>query len=146
MLPDTVKNVTINNASGVTASKQLTITDTLFLRAGTLKGPYTARVTVTGGTGVEDNAPLPRDYSLSQNYPNPFNPSTAISYQLPAKSFVSLKVFDMLGREVATLVNEVKTAGTYSTTWNASGFGSGIYFCKMQAGSFSETKKLVLMK
>ena len=146
ILPDTVKNVTINNASGVTASKQLTITDTLFLRAGTLKGPYTARVTVTGGTGVENNAPLPREYSLSQNYPNPFNPSTAISYQLSANSFVSLKVFDVLGREVATLVNEVKKAGTYSTTWNASGFGSGIYFCKMQAGSFSETKKLVLMK
>ena len=146
ILPDTVKNVTINNASGVTASKQLTITDTLFLRAGTLKGPYTARVTVTGGTGVGDNAPLPREYSLSQNYPNPFNPSTAISYQLSANSFVSLKVFDVLGREVATLVNEVKKAGTYSTTWNASGFGSGIYFCKMQAGSFTGTKKLVLIK
>jgi hypothetical protein len=98
-------------------------------------------------TGVQDQSTgIPQEYSLQQNYPNPFNPSTSISYQLPANSFVSLKVFDMLGREVATLVDEVKNAGTYSTTWNASGFGSGIYFCKMQAGSFSATRKLVLMK
>jgi hypothetical protein len=147
IMPATVKNVTINNPAGVTSSQALTITDTLFLVSGTLSGPYTAGTTVKVSTGVQDQSTgIPQEYSLQQNYPNPFNPSTSISYQLPANSFVSLKVFDMLGREVATLVDEVKNAGTYSTTWNASGFGSGIYFCKMQAGSFSATRKLVLMK
>lgn len=147
IMPATVKNVTINNPAGVTSSQALTITDTLFLVSGTLSGPYTAGTTVKVSTDVQDQGTgIPQEYSLQQNYPNPFNPSTSISYQLPANGFVSLKVFDMLGREVATLVNEVKNAGTYSATWNAAGFGSGIYFCKMQAGSFSETKKLVLMK
>jgi hypothetical protein len=147
MLPDTVKNVTINNSLGVTASKQLTITDTLFLRSGTLKGTYTARVTVTGGTGVQENPSVPpREFSLQQNYPNPFNPSTNVTFQVSKEGVVSVKIYDVLGKEVATLVNEIKQAGTYGATWNAAGFGSGIYFCKMQAGSFMETKKLVLMK
>ncbi len=147
MLPDTVKNVTINNASGVTASKQLTITDTLFLQAGTLQGPYTARVTVSGGTDVpEGPAGIPREYSLNQNYPNPFNPGTNLTFQVAKEGFVSLKVYDVLGREVATLVNEVKRAGTYDAAWNAAGFGSGIYFCKMQSGTFAETRKMLLMK
>ncbi|MDP2886172.1 MAG: T9SS type A sorting domain-containing protein [Ignavibacteria bacterium] len=147
IMPATVKNVTINNPAGVTSSQALTITDTLFLVSGTLSGPYTAGTTVKVSTDVQDQSTgIPQDYSLQQNYPNPFNPSSAIRYQLSANSFVSLKVFDMLGREVATLVNEVKKAGTYSTTWNAAGFGSGVYFCTMQAGSFHETKKLILMK
>jgi hypothetical protein len=147
IMPATVKNVTINNPAGVTSSQALTITDTLFLVSGTLSGTYTAGTTVKVSTDVQDQSTgIPQEYSLQQNYPNPFNPSTAIRYQLSTNSFVSLKVFDMLGREVATLVNEVKKAGTYSTTWNASGFGSGIYFCKMQAGSFMETRKLILMK
>jgi hypothetical protein len=146
-MPATVKNVTINNPAGVTSSQALTITDTLFLVSGTLSGPYTAGTTVKVSTDVQDQSTgIPRAYSLQQNYPNPFNPSTSINYQLPANSFVSLKVLDMLGREVATLVNEVKNAGTYSTTWNAAGFGSGIYFCTMQAGSFSDTRKLILVK
>jgi hypothetical protein len=147
IMPATVKNVTINNPAGVTSSQALTITDTLFLVSGTLSGPYTAGTTVKVSTDVQDQSTgIPRAYSLQQNYPNPFNPSTSINYQLPANSFVSLKVLDMLGREVATLVNEVKNAGTYSTTWNAAGFGSGIYFCTMQAGSFSDTRKLILVK
>ena len=147
MLPDTVKKVTINNASGVTASKQLTITDTLFLQAGTLQGPYTARVTVSGGTDVpEGPAGIPREYSLNQNYPNPFNPGTHLTFQVAKEGFVSLKVYDVLGREVATLVNEVKRAGTYDAAWNAAGFGSGVYFCKMQSGTFAETRKMLLMK
>jgi hypothetical protein len=147
IMPATVKNVTINNPAGVTSSQALTITDTLFLVSGTLSGPYTAGTTVKVSTDVQDQSTgMPQRFSLMQNYPNPFNPSTSINYQLPANSFVSLKVLDMLGREVATLVNEVKNAGTYSTTWNAAGFGSGIYFCTMQAGSFSDTRKLILVK
>ena len=87
-----------------------------------------------------------RDFALLQNYPNPFNPTTTISYQLPANSFTTLKVYDVLGRETAVLVNEMKNAGTYSVQWNASQFSSGMYFVKMSAGNFVATKKLLLMK
>ncbi|MCX6141938.1 MAG: T9SS type A sorting domain-containing protein, partial [Ignavibacteriales bacterium] len=147
IMPATVKSVTINNPAGVTSSQALTITDTLFLVSGALSGPYTAGATVRIGTGVQDNSMgVPQEYSLKQNYPNPFNPSTNFTFQVAKEGFVSLKVYDVLGKEVATLVNEVKQAGTYGTTWNAAGFGSGIYFCKMQAGSFTETRKLILMK
>lgn len=105
-------------------------------------------------TDVEDenSVNIPKEFSLSQNYPNPFNPETAISYQLSAFSFVSLKVFDVLGREVATLVNEEKPAGTYTINFNAEGLSSGVYFYRLQvytperAGSFVQTKKLVFMK
>jgi hypothetical protein len=89
---------------------------------------------------------VPQEYVLSQNYPNPFNPATTISYQLPATSTVSLKVFDMLGREVATLVNEVKQPGAYTVTWDASGMATGVYFYRLQAGSFVETKKMLILK
>jgi hypothetical protein len=81
-----------------------------------------------------------------QNYPNPFNPSTNFTYQIGKEGFVSMKIYNVLGQEVATLVNEVKQAGTYPATWNAASFESGVYFCKMQSGTFSETKKLILMK
>ena len=85
-------------------------------------------------------------FQLCQNFPNPFNPTTTISYQLPSNGFTTLKVYDVLGREAATLVNELKNAGTYFVQWNASQFTSGVYFAKMTAGSFSSTKKLLLMK
>lgn len=75
-----------------------------------------------------------------------FNPTTVISYQLPAKSFVSLRVFDMFGREVAMLVNEEKPAGIYRVRWNAEGYSSGVYFYQLEAGSFSQTRKLLLMR
>ncbi len=89
----------------------------------------------------------PGNYSLEQNYPNPFNPSTIISYSVPSTSLVTIKVYDVLGREVLTLVNENKSAGNYSVQFNASSkFPSGVYFYRMQAGSFVQTKKLILMK
>jgi hypothetical protein len=99
-------------------------------------------------TSVEQRSAdnLPSSFALSQNFPNPFNPSTAISYQLSANSAVTLKVFDMLGREVATLVNDFQLAGSYRAIWNAAGVGSGVYFYKLQTGTFSETKKMILMK
>ena len=84
--------------------------------------------------------------SLAQNYPNPFNPTTTISFTLSSKSFVSLKEFDLLGREVATLVNEPKPAGTPAQEWNAVNVSSGIYLYRLQAGTFAETKKLLLLK
>jgi len=95
---------------------------------------------------AEDEDDVPLTYELRQNYPNPFNPTTIIRYQLPLQSYVTLKVFDILGRDVATLVNEVKQPGTYSVQWHASGVASGVYFCRLQAGQFSAMKKMVLMR
>ena len=85
-------------------------------------------------------------FYISQNYPNPFNPSTKISYQLPTAGNVTLKVFDVLGKEVATLVDKYRTAGSYDIEFNAVGLTSGIYFYRLQLGSFIETKKFVLLK
>ena len=95
---------------------------------------------------VEGNPAIADDYELLQNYPNPFNPSTKIKFTIAEFGFVSLKVFDVLGNEVATLVNEEKSAGRYEVNFNAVGLSSGIYFYKLQAGSFIETKKMVLLK
>ena len=86
------------------------------------------------------------NFRLLQNYPNPFNPATAIEYQIPELSFVTIKIYNVLGKEVATLVNEEKPAGFYNFEFDASSLTSGIYFCRLQAGSFVATKKMVLMK
>ena len=90
---------------------------------------------------------------LAQNYPNPFNPETTIKYTIPASlnpskggTLVSLKVFDLLGGEVATLVNEYQQAGSYVKTLHAKSLPSGVYFYRLQAGSFSETKKMLLIR
>jgi lysophospholipase L1-like esterase len=85
-------------------------------------------------------------YVLGQNYPNPFNPSTAISYQLQAMSHVRLSVYDMLGRDIVSLVDGERAAGTHTATWDASGFPGGVYFYRLQAGSYTETKKLLLLR
>jgi hypothetical protein len=97
-------------------------------------------------TGVLADNNIIKGYSLSQNYPNPFNPSTTISFDLPTKSYVSLKVFDVMGREVATIASEELSAGTYTRQWNASNMSSGIYFYRLQAGNYFESKKLILLK
>jgi len=99
-------------------------------------------------TKIEDNstAVWPAEYSLSQNYPNPFNPETVISYQLAVMSNVSLKLFDILGNEITTLVNEEKEAGSYEVDFNADKLPGGIYFYCLRAGSFVETKKMILLK
>jgi photosystem II stability/assembly factor-like uncharacterized protein len=109
--------------------------------------------TTNGGHGglivsVDDNAIEinPDGFSLGQNYPNPFNPSTSIQYAVSSKQFVTLKVYDVLGNEVAILIDEEKSIGNYEVGFNASDLPSGIYFYKLQAGSFVETKKMVLMK
>jgi hypothetical protein len=89
---------------------------------------------------------FPSRFVLEQNYPNPFNPSTSISFSLPSKSFVSLKVFDIMGREIATIVSEEMSSGSYTRQWNAANMSSGIYFYRLQSGSFIETKKLILLR
>ncbi len=104
---------------------------------------------ITSGvrTAVDERKILgPLQFQLEQNYPNPFNPKTVISYQLPVKSIVSLKLYDILGREVATLVNEIKSAGNHAAVWNAKHLPSGIYFCRLAAGGFTQIKKLALIK
>jgi photosystem II stability/assembly factor-like uncharacterized protein len=98
-------------------------------------------------TGIEDQInEIPSQFILEQNYPNPFNPTTTISFSIPTSEFVTLKVFDMLGKEVATLVNEEKAAGSFEIEFNAANLSSGIYFYNLQAGGFTQTKKLILMK
>jgi len=94
----------------------------------------------------EENNLVADDFYLEQNYPNPFNPSTSIQYRVSSISNVSLKVYDVIGNEVATLVNEEKSAGSYEVNFNAAGLSSGIYFYKLQAGSLVETKKMILLK
>ena len=88
----------------------------------------------------------PSAYSVSQNYPNPFNPTTKINFALPKSGLVTLKVYDMLGKEVAMLVNEVKNVGTYSVDFNGASLSSGIYFYKVNVNGFSEVKKMMLIK
>ncbi len=89
---------------------------------------------------------IPNNFKLDQNFPNPFNPSTKISWQTPVSSWQTLKVYDLLGREVATLINEYKSAGKYEVEFNAASLPSGVYFYKLNAGEFIETKKMILMK
>jgi hypothetical protein len=85
-------------------------------------------------------------FSLLQNFPNPFNPSTNISFCLATKSYVTLKVFDLIGREIETLVSEELTEGNHSYRWNAMNVPSGVYFYRLQAGLYSETKKLLILR
>jgi hypothetical protein len=88
----------------------------------------------------------PATFSLGQNYPNPFNPSTAMRYEVPSTSHVTLTVFDMLGREVSVLVNDRREAGVYQVKFDGSNLASGMYFYRLRAGSFVATKRLLLLR
>jgi glucuronoarabinoxylan endo-1,4-beta-xylanase len=106
-------------------------------------------ITVVGNpvlTGIKDISQRPFIFSLSQNYPNPFNPSTVITYQLPTSSQVTLMVYDLLGRGIATLINEYQSAGSHSATFKAGNLPSGLYLCRLQSGTFTQTRKLLLLK
>ncbi len=87
-----------------------------------------------------------REFSLHQNYPNPFNPNTTIEYSIPENSIVTIKAYDLLGKEVATIINKYQEYGSYIVTWNASNLSSGIYVYKLTAGKYSESKKMILNK
>ena len=110
--------------------------------------------TATLVVGINNEANIiPDRFSLGQNYPNPFNPVTKINYDVPNSRgsanrslFVTIKIFDVLGKEVAVLVNDLRSAGRYSVDWNAEGYTSGIYFCRMQSGEFLDIKRLMLLK
>jgi hypothetical protein len=89
---------------------------------------------------------LPTTFAISQNYPNPFNPTTAINYDIPQRTFVSVKIYDVLGREVAQIVNEVKQPGRYSVRFDGTNMSSGAYFYSITAGNFHQVKRMVLVK
>jgi hypothetical protein len=103
-------------------------------------------LSATGGTSVQNSEPTPVSFELGQNYPNPFNPSTTFSFSLPANSLVTLSVYDAFGREAAVVFSGEMPAGRHSRQWNASGLPSGMYFYRLKAGAFSETKRFVLLK
>ena len=88
----------------------------------------------------------PKTFKLGQNYPNPFNPSTIINYELPITNDVDLSIYNLLGQKVATLVNKRQQAGSHQVEWDASGFASGIYYYRIEAGEFVEVKKMILLR
>jgi len=112
--------------------------------------PWQSIIKTTNGGGVtginETITILPKDQKLLQNYPNPFNPATTIQYQVPERSVITIKVYDVLGNEITTLINEEKLAGSYEVEFDATELPSGIYFYRLQADSFVETKKMVFIK
>jgi hypothetical protein len=97
-------------------------------------------------TEIEEEETIPTVFKLEQNYPNPFNPSTKIKFAVPEKSNVLIKVYDILGSEVVTLVNKEMDAGWYENDFNAFGLSSGVYLLRMEAGSFVNTKKMILLR
>ncbi len=103
-------------------------------------------IIVTPATSVTQESSTPASFRVEQNYPNPFNPSTRIRFSLPAASSTSVKIYDMEGREVATLGEGMMAAGVHTAEWNASGFPSGVYLCRVRSGSYTVTKKLLLQK
>jgi len=115
--------------------------------AGTIGSmAYVDYLTFTGPSDVKQINGLPGDYSLSQNYPNPFNPTTNIEYSIPEQSFVELKIYDILGNEVATLVNEEQLAGTYRADFNGKELSSGLYIAQLTTGNKFQTIKMSLLK
>ncbi|MBX7043616.1 MAG: T9SS type A sorting domain-containing protein [Ignavibacteria bacterium] len=108
-------------------------------------------VRANGGviTGVNNGSSVslnPNDYSLAQNFPNPFNPETSIRFSIPSRELVTLKIYSVLGKEVATLVNEIRNAGAHEVKFNASSLPSGTYFYRIESGNFVGTKKMMLVK
>jgi hypothetical protein len=161
--------VTVGGTSGVVAGELVddsgTVVDVVNVSNSnpfTLTAPGPGNYTVNAGhsgplrwdsasvnisvTGVSENELNPTVFKLYNNYPNPFNPSTIIKYSIPESNFTTLKIYDAIGNEVAVLVDEVKSAGTYQVDFNASALSSGIYFYTIKAGSFNQTNKMILTK
>jgi len=114
-------------------------------RCGLIGDLWLIKLSPDSPTEMDENVFF-SDFSLHQNYPNPFNPTTTLQYQIPELRFVTLKIYDVLGNEIETLINEEKQADSYEINWNAKNLPSGVYFYRLQAGSFVETKKMVLLK
>lgn len=157
LLPTTVNNLTIDNAAGVALSQETTINGVLRLVSGVFDNTIeftlgdNGTISEEGGSllspvSVEQLTGIPTVFALFQNYPNPFNPSTTVRYDVPEATQVTLKIYDVKGRELAELVNRRHEAGAYEVTWDARGFASGVYYYRISAGDFTSVRKLVLMK
>ena len=136
----------VNTGLGITEISSLIVSDTN-LFAGSYSGnvwrrPLSEMITSVEGSSID----LPIGFVLSQNYPNPFNPSTKIKYSVPHSSKIVIKVYDILGNEIKTLVNKEKARGTYEITWYAKGLPSGVYFYQLKSDNYIETKKMLLLK
>jgi hypothetical protein len=136
---DSVAHLTDHNVTCLALSNTDLIEGTY--NSGVWRCPLSQIVSVHPST-----AESPTSFFLRQNYPNPFNPSTTIEYQIPRNAFVVLKVFDVLGREVKALVNQRQIAGKHLVPFDASGLPSGVYFYRLDAGTYHDTKKLLLLK
>jgi hypothetical protein len=157
LMPAVVNDLTINNPSGVALSQPTVVNGVLRLQAGVFDntipvtlGP-TGTISREGGsilitTSAEGESDLPKEFALHQNYPNPFNPSTTIHYDIRESSHVTVRIFDVTGREVMELVSGGHVPGRYRVEWNAAGFSSGVYYYRIDAGTWSATRSLHLVK
>jgi hypothetical protein len=142
-------NVKTQSVLEISSGASVTVTSGADICADSIMGIIQGEGTICGGVNSIDSETeidIPKVFTLDQNYPNPFNPTTSIQYQVSRISQVSLKVYDVLGNEVATLVDEYKPAGRYEVEFNAAELTSGIYFYKLKAGDFNQTKKMLLLK
>jgi hypothetical protein len=146
-----VRDTTVADTT-VTLSTPLTANTVYYWRVNAMDtagiSAYSAVAVFATGTtlNVNEITELPKEFELLQNYPNPLNPTTIISYQLPVNSFVTLNVYDVIGREVRTLVNGPKASGSYTIQFDGSDLPSGVYFYRLRAGDFTSVKKLILLK
>lgn len=159
LMPATVNDLTIDNEAGVELSQATQVNGVLLLSAGVFNNtiPFTlgvgGSVSFDGGSLLvnvanenEVGSEIPTEFALHGNYPNPFNPSTTIRYDIAEQSNVSVTVHDVLGRMITQVVNERQAPGTYSVQWNAAGMASGTYYYRIEAGSWSATRSLLLIK
>lgn len=137
--------LSVFNELEATGNWTLTINDLVPGNDGVLEA-WSISILSNPPTGINEKSYVPNKFILDQNYPNPFNPTTTIRYSIPQSEFVTLQVFDVLGNEVTTLVNEEKPAGNYEVNFNVAILSSGIYLYRLQAGSFVETKKMILLR
>ncbi|MBI3005476.1 MAG: T9SS type A sorting domain-containing protein [Ignavibacteriales bacterium] len=134
----------INSGLGYSSVNVVATNSSGYIFAGTSNGVFRSVQSTTSVKEVSSH--VPTAFALEQNYPNPFNPSTRIKFQVPSSRFVGLKIYNLLGQEVASLVNEEMKPGSYEVTWDATGFPSGVYFYRLTTDGFLETKKLVLIR
>ena len=146
-LPDGWLSADVTQNGHLVTKRVVEIDQALYIMFDVVPDSGDVIIAKSDDTGIMKTGSLIKPaFSLSHNYPNPFNPETVISYSLPSKEFVALKIVNLAGKEVAQLVNSVQTAGVHQITWNAEGLPSGVYFYTLQAGSYMKTMKLVLKK